>query len=122
MEVQLMDLSAREKQVLRSIEGGLAESDPGLVAKLAKLSRLMPDADMPAAGRGRAGSRVGGRARRYSRLGPAMLALWLAMTCALIATAVALSHGSAHRACTGLVAVQCASRSPAGHVVPGARG
>ena len=92
-----MNLSARERQALRSIEGGLTESDPDLVAKLATLSRLMADEDRPAAKRSRAGwrhvvigslvrwlpgSRGHGHTSTQSWWGSAMLALWLAMTCA----------------------------------------
>ena len=121
-----MDLSGRERQALRSIEGGLIESDPDLAAKLAKLSGLMTGEDMPAAERIRAGKRhfVGrsltrwlarGRgwrhARTHSRLGSALLVLWLAVSCALIATAAALSHVAPGGQCDVLV-VHCDSQTP----------
>jgi hypothetical protein len=44
-----MNLTARERQALRSLESGLAESDPDLIATMAKLARLMVDEDRPAA-------------------------------------------------------------------------
>jgi hypothetical protein len=127
MEVQQMDLSGRERQALRSIEGGLTESDPDLAAKLAKLCQLMTGEDMPAAERIRARRRnvvgrslirwlhaIRGRrhARTHSRLGSALLVLWLAVSCALIATAAALSHVAAGRPCDVLV-VHCDSQTPA---------
>ena len=123
-----MNLSARERQALRSIEGGLTESDPDLVAKLATLSRLMADEDRPAAKRSRAGwrhvvigslvrwlpgSRGHGHTSTQSWWGSAMLALWLAMTCALIATAAALSHVGTTGSCAGLMPVSCGSHAPA---------
>jgi len=124
-----MRLSARDRHVLHSIEGGLAESDPDLVAKLAKLSRLMADEDKPTAGRRQAGwrhviasalarwlrgprRRVNGR--RHSTLVSALIAFWLAIACALIVTAAVLSHVPANAPCSKL-AVACGSQSPAGH-------
>jgi len=126
MEVQQMDLSGRERQSLRSIEGGLTESDPDLAAKLAKLCELMTGEDMPAAERIRVRSRyvIGrsltrwlargrgwGHARTHSRMGSALLVLWLAVSCALIATAAALSHVAPGGQCDVLV-VHCDSQTP----------
>jgi hypothetical protein len=131
MEVQPMNLNARERQALRTIEGGLAESDPDLVAKLATLARLMAPKDGPAAEPSTAGRRhvvissLAGcvlrpprhsHTRAHSRWGSAVLALWLVVSCALIATAAALSHGGSAGPCDVLV-VHCDSQtaaSPAG--------
>jgi hypothetical protein len=138
MEVQHMNLSARERQALRSIEARLAQSSPDLVAKLAKLSRLMVDQDTPAAERSRVSwrqivvsalvrwlprSRGRGHTRRQSRLVPALLALWLAVSCALIVTAASLSHVTPAGACGALVAARphCGTQSPAGPALPGVR-
>ncbi len=130
-----MNLSARERQALRSIEGGLAESDPDLAARLAKLSRLIADEDTPPAEQSRVSwprvvisslphwlPRARGRrhACPHSRWVSAMLALWLVVSCALIATAAALSHSASGGACAAL-AVHCDTPSPAGHSQPGAR-
>jgi len=131
-----MNLSARERQALRSIEGGLSASDPDLVAKMGKLSRLMVEGDIPAAERRRASwrqllvlalvrwlphSRGRGRTRRRSRWVSAMMVLWLAVSCAMIATAAALSHVAKNGACAAIVPVDCGTQSPAGHPQPGAR-
>jgi hypothetical protein len=138
MEVQHMNLTARERQALRSIEGRLAESSPDLVVKLAKLSRLMVDQDTPVAEQSRVGwpqivasalirwlprSRGRGHTRRQSRLVPAMVALWLAVSCALIVTAASLSHVTPAGACGALVAARphCGNQSPAGPALPGVR-
>jgi Protein of unknown function (DUF3040) len=122
-----MNLNARERQALRTIEGGLAESDPDLVAKFATLTRLMAPKDGPAAepstvGRGHVviSSLAGfvlrpprhSLTRAHSRWGSAVLALWLAVSCALIATAAVLSHGTSRGACDILV-VHCDSQIPA---------
>src|SRR5215469_2699622 len=100
-----MGLSARERQALHSIEDGLAESDPDLAAKLASLSQLMAGGDTPALEPSRAGwphralsalarwlRRAGGqgRAGTLPRRAPAILAIWLVISCALIATAATL--------------------------------
>jgi hypothetical protein len=121
-----MGLSARERQALFSIEGGLAESDPDLVAKLAFLSRLM--AGNPAAGGRLAGMQLGWLPRvrgqapepRHSGLASALLALWLVVACGLIATAAALSHTPAGRSCP-VLAVHCASQTPLGSMHGSAR-
>lgn len=128
-----MSLNARERQALRSIEGGLADSDPDLVAKLASICRLMADEDGLTEAPGRAGRRHGfasshvrwrrgprrGHVRRYSTWTTALMAVWLAMACALIATAAVLSHPPANGPCSPL-AVACASQPPTGPQ-PGAR-
>jgi hypothetical protein len=109
-----MNLNARERRALRSIEGGLAESNPELVARFASLSRLMAPKDrLP-------GSRRRRHTRAHSRSGRAVLALWLAVSCALIATAVALSHPASGGPCNVLV-VHCDHQAPASPAQPGAR-
>jgi hypothetical protein len=130
-----MNLNARERQTLRSIEGWLTDSDPDLVAKFATLTRLMAPQPGPAA----EPSTVGGRhvvssslagcllrpprhshTRAHSRWGSAVLALWLAVSCALIATAAALSHPASGGPCDVLV-VHCDHQTPASPAQPGAR-
>ena len=136
MEVQHVGLSARDRQALASIEDGLAESDPDLVTRLDSLSRLVADEETPAPAQ-RPASRLrvvvsrlarwlprsrGGRSTRtYSRRGSAILAIWLAISCALIATAVTLSHVPSGRACAAMLAVHCDSPAPAGPPQPSAR-
>jgi hypothetical protein len=130
-----MGLSSRERQALNSIEGGLAETDPDLVETLDSLSRLMAGERKPAASRSRVswprrvvssiaswlrGPRGHGRTRAHPRRGRAILAIWLAISCALIATAATLSH-AASGACGALVSVSCGSQSPAGPSQPGSR-
>lgn len=131
-----MGLSARERQALASIEDGLAESDPDLVTRLDSLSRLVADEDTPApaqrpAGRLRVlvsplarwlpGSHDDRGTATYSRRGSAILAIWLAISCALIATAVTLSHVPSSGACAAMLALHCDSPAPAGPPQPSAR-
>jgi hypothetical protein len=131
-----MNLTARERQALRSLESGLAESDPDLIATMAKLARLMVDEDRPAAEPSRRGwrlvvvsalvrwlprSRRRGHFRTQSRWVSAMLALWLVVSCAMIATAAALSHVTSSRACAAQVPVPCGIRSPVSPAQPAAR-
>jgi Protein of unknown function (DUF3040) len=128
-----MSLSARDRHVLHSIEGELAESDPDLAAKLVKLSLLMADEDKPTAGGRQAGPRQavvsslarrlpGSRrrvhARKHSTWASALMAVWLATACALIVTAAVLSHVPAKAPCSAL-AVACGSQSPASHAQHG---
>jgi hypothetical protein len=130
-----MNLNARERQALRSIEGGLIESDPHLVAKFATLTRLMAPEDGPAAEPSTVGQRhvvissLAGcllrpprhsRTRAHSRWGSAVLTLWLVVSCALIATAAVLSHGGSAGPCDVLV-VHCDHQTPASPSQPGAR-
>ena len=134
MEEQHMSLSARERQALHSIEHGLAEADPDLVAKLASLSHLMTGEYTPVVERSRPSwplrvigtlacwLRSYGRVRcgALPRRAPAILAFWLVISCALIATAATLSPVTARGPCSAL-SVTCASRSPASPAQPGAR-
>jgi len=130
-----MELSARERQALRSIEGGLAEADPDLAAKFATLSQLMTPKEGPAlAGipvsrrqavisplaRCLPRSRRHSPTRTHSRWASAALVLWLVVSCALIATAAALSHPASGGPCNVLV-VHCDHQAPASPQQPGAR-
>lgn len=130
-----MNLNARERQALSTIEGGLAESDPDLLAKFATLTRLMAPKDRPAAEPSTVSRRhvvvtsLAGcvlqpprhsRTRARSRWGSAVLALWLTVSCALIAIAVALSHPTSGGKCDVLV-VHCDHQTPASPAQPGAR-
>jgi hypothetical protein len=129
-----MNLNARERQALRSIEGGLTQSDPALVAKLAAITGLMAHEERPAAERSRVGwpqavvgslarQRPGSRGRRHARRrstwASALMAFWLAMACALIATAAALSHDVAANGQCPAVAVACGSQPASGHAQHG---
>jgi hypothetical protein len=50
-----------------------------------------------------------------------MLAFWLVVTCALIASAAALSHHTAPSGSCPALAVHCASQQPAGSLQGSAR-
>jgi hypothetical protein len=109
-----MSLSPWEQDALDSIKNGLADSDPGLVARLAMFTRLasgeaMPVRDTLQAVSQRVVRRGAGRSRRmYQRLnlGRAMLLVWLVTTLALIATALATSRASAGT-CPGSAFASC---------------
>ena len=119
MEVAAMSLSAREEQILGSIEDGLACSDPKLAWMLATFTRLASGEKMPVrekihAVRIVANLRdwphprrdVGRRRarRRYQCLGlPQYGVLWLAVVAAVALVAVALvvsRGGSGQGSCT----------------------
>src|ERR1700760_3737164 len=101
-----MSPSPWEQDVLDSIKNGLADSDPGLVARLAMFTRLasgeaMPVRDTLQAVSQRVVRRGGRRSRRlYQRLnlGRVMLMVWLVTTLALIAAAPA-THPAPAGAC-----------------------
>jgi hypothetical protein len=110
-----MSLSAREKQALDSIEGGLAGSAPELASLLATFSRLAAGEEMPERAKVRAlqphrprrrlprpgGGKLPPDARRlrldWQRAWP--LALWLVVSLGMIAVALVLSRGGP-TACT----------------------
>lgn len=111
MEVAAMSLSAREEQILGSIEDGLARSDPKLAWMLATFTRLVSGEEMPvrekiravrlaANLRDRRQPRQDDTPRRAHRLGqrlglPRYGVLWLAAVAyaALVAIALVVSHG-----------------------------
>jgi Protein of unknown function (DUF3040) len=83
-----MGLSARERQALRSIEGSLAVSAPGLTSRLAVFSRLAVGEAFPA--------RESIRTRRFGGRFRWLLAwpvLWLLVSFALIAAGLTAAHG-----------------------------
>ena len=98
-----MSLSARDQQALDAIEDALASSDPGLTAMLAQVSRLAAGEDMPVRERIRDRRRRGARPRDRSRWHPGWalksVALWLAISVALVVTALAIRHTSGSRSC-----------------------
>lgn len=126
-----MSLSAREEQILGSIEDGLACSDPKLAWMLATFTRLASGEEMPVRenihavrllanprGRPHPRRRARRRARRLcQRLGlPQYWVLWLAAVAAvaLVAVALAVSHrGSDHGSCTTWRSAACAAQVPA---------
>jgi hypothetical protein len=123
-EEPAMSLNAWEQQALDSITDGLAGSDPELAALLSAFTRLASGKEMPDTEKVRAGSRRAlrrlRRARRRSnirrawqRLGinRAALLLWLLITAALIAVALALNAGN-HGTCTETAAMICANSAP----------
>ncbi len=114
----MTSLSTREQQALDSIKDDLASCDPALVARLALFTRLASGEQMPAREKVPAGSRRVARLSRpeplrtcrpYRRLGVPQVAmlLWLVITVALIATALASSHGGSQGTCTGSWATTC---------------
>jgi hypothetical protein len=124
-----MTLSAREEQILGSIEDGLARSDPKLAWMVAAFTRLASGEDMPvrekiqavrpvATLRDRRHPRPDAarqHARRlYQRLGlPQYWVLWLAAVTAvaLIAVAVVVGHGggSGQGSCTTWWSAACSA-------------
>jgi hypothetical protein len=132
MEVAAMSLSAREEQILGSIEDGLARSDPKLTSMMATFTRLASGQEMPARGKIRAirpgpnlrdrrpgcgdvARRRAGRLRQHLGL-PQYGVLWLAAAAAvaLVAIALAVSHGgSGQRSCTTSWSAICNAQAPA---------
>jgi Protein of unknown function (DUF3040) len=115
-----VSLSAWEQQALDSIGDRLAGSDPGLAALLATFARLESDEEMPAgekimAGPGPVRRRPRRGARRACHLRPyqAALLLWLLITAALIAVAVALSNGGGKVTCSQSWSAVCTQSAPA---------
>ena len=112
-----MRLSAREQQVLGTIEAGLADSDPKLASLLGMFSRLTSGEEMPTCKKGRARrlrapkrtprnsvlhlTLLGRHARpnkRYLGLRPALhVTWWCLLSAALVALALILSHGGGGR-------------------------
>ena len=104
-----MSLSPWERDALDSIKTGLADSDPGLVARLAVFTRLAAGEAMPVREKLQAASRqaVQHGARRSRRLyrrldvSRTMLLVWLVTTLTLITAAVAGSRASGPDTCAG---------------------
>lgn len=132
-----MSLSAWEHQALNSIEDGLADSDPELVALLTKFTELASGGEMPAREKIRASSRwVIQRSRHrsrgkvcryprrvYQRLSlPWTLLLGLLVTMTLISVALVLNRGGGQAACTGSWSTFCAHPAPASGSPPASHG
>lgn len=119
-----MSLTVREQQALEGLANRLARSDPGLAARLTIFTRLTWGEAMPSrestgpsqsARLARGGTRLTrGAHRPYRRLGlqGVVALLWLAITVALIAVAVAVTGAAkSNGACTTSWPVACAVRS-----------
>jgi hypothetical protein len=128
MEGQVMSLSAWEQQALDSIKDGLASSDPTLVARLTMFTRLVSGEEMSAREKIHAGSRRAVRRSRrqpqhadraYQRLGVQAMLLWLVITVALIAVALAYNRGGIQGTCTGSWATFCGNGTSAANSAPG---
>jgi hypothetical protein len=132
MEGSVTSLSTQEQQALDSIMDDLAGCDPALVARLAIFTRLASGEEMPARERVQAGSR---RKVRRSRSGPrltrrphqrlglpqAAMLLWLVITVALIAIALASSHGGSQGTCPRSWATSCIGATSAPNSLLGIR-
>jgi hypothetical protein len=118
MRGPVTSLSTSEQQVLDSIKDDLASCDPALVARLTIFARLAAGEEMPAREKVQASSRRAVRRSRpeprltrrpYQRLGlqQAVMLLWLVITVALIAVALATSHGRSQGTCARSWATSC---------------
>jgi hypothetical protein len=121
MEGTAMSLSPWEQDALDSIRDGLADSDPGLVERLAMFTRLASGEAMPVREKiqvvsqrvVRRGTRRGRRLYQRLNLGRAMLLVWLVTTLALIAAALATSRASGAVTCPGsTAATACSGATP----------
>jgi len=128
MEGQVMSLSAWEQRALDSIKDGLASSDPTLAARLTMFTRLVSGEEMSAREKIQAGSRRAVRrshlmqrhTRQAERPGvPQAMLLWLVITVALIAVALAFSRGGSQGKCTGTWATLCTDTASAPNPVSG---
>ena len=121
-----MSLSPWEQDALDSIRDGLADSDPGLVERLAMFTRLAAGEAMPVREKLQAASRqaVQRGARRSRRLylrldvSRTMLLVWLVTTLTLIAAALVSSRTSGHINCTGSWKPLCGNVTAAAQPVP----
>jgi hypothetical protein len=111
-------LSTWEQQALDSIKDDFASCEPALVARLAIFTRLASGEEMPAGEKIPVGwrrkvrrSHPGPRhtRRAYRRLGlrQAVLLLWLMTNIAVVAIALACSHGGGQGTCTGSWVTTC---------------
>jgi hypothetical protein len=125
-------LSTSEQQALDSIKDDLASCDPALVARLAIFTRLASGEEMPAREKVQAGARRVVRRSRpeprrtrrpYQRLGlpQAAMLLWLVIAGALIAIALASSHGGSQGGCARSWATSCIGATSAPHSLLGIR-
>jgi Protein of unknown function (DUF3040) len=125
-------LSTSEQQALDSIKDDLASCDPALVARLAIFTRLAAGEEMPAREKVQDGSRRVVRRPRpeprptrrpYRRLGlqQAVMLLWLVITVALIAVALATSDGGSQGTCARSWATSCIGATSAPNSVLGIR-
>ncbi len=103
-----MGLSARDQQALDTIEGELASSDPELASALDTFSRLAAADDMPARERIREP-----RWRRRPRWPCKVVAVWLAITVALVVAALAARYAGRTGSCATWPAA-CATQRPPG--------
>jgi len=116
-----MSLSPWEQDALDSIKNGLADSDPGLVARLAVFTRLASGEAMPVREKLQAVSRQAAQrgARRSRRLywrlgvGRAMLLVWLITTLTLITAALASNRASGPGTCAGFWGSLCGHETAA---------
>jgi hypothetical protein len=132
MAGSVTSLSTQEQQALDSIKDDLAGCDPALVARLAIFTRLASGEEMPARERAQAGSRRVVRrsspeprltCRPHQRLGlqQAAMLLWLVITVALIAIALASSHGGSQGTCARSWATSCIGATSAPNSLQGVR-
>lgn len=116
-----MSLSPWEQDALDSIKDGLADSDPGLVARLGMFTRLAAGETMPVREKLQVVSRqaVQRGARRSRRLyvgvgaGRAMLLVWLVATLTLISAALASNRASGPGTCAGFWGSLCGHEAAA---------
>jgi hypothetical protein len=132
MEGSVTSLSTWEQQALDSIKDDLASGDPALVARLTIFTRLASGEEMPTREKFQAGSRRAVRRSRpvprptrrpYQHLGlqRAVMLLWLVITVALIATALASSQGGSQGTCARSWATSCIGATSAPNSVLGSR-
>ena len=118
-----MSLNAWEQQVLDSIKRGLASSDPTLVARLNIFTRLASGEEMPTREKLRPGARRSRPRPRDPRRACLQQAvpplLWLVITFALIAVALAYNRGGSQGTCSGSWVTLCSDRTSASGSTPG---
>jgi hypothetical protein len=121
-----MSLSTREQQALNSIEARLAASAPMLASLLAMFTRLTANEQLPARERIRSGRPLRRRpgASRRGRVPHRQLvwpALWLAVSIALVAVALAVGHDGDTPVCAARASACAWSALPAYPVSPPVR-
>ena len=112
-----MSLNAHDRQALALIEEALAGGDPQFASKLSAFSRLAEDGAMPERERiHQDGRRMIVRAIRGLRLGQpgtskllrwVTVAMWVAISVALISAAVAMSRAGGKPGCAQWQATTC---------------